>query len=165
MVRIFADTKGTGDFVIQTTAIDVDTFITELSEALDAAVTKANHWGRGLDTQGAAMNTEKITKYLSDAIPKGEHPAPHSEWISVRLDVVEAAIDRLEWLEAGISEWQAEFTKQHNYAKAARATNRVAIRHLQAVLNESRSHSEQQKADTAARDWLLSIGSEPGAKE
>ncbi len=37
----------------------------------------------------------------------------------------------------------------------------VAIGHLQAVLNKARTHYEQQQADTAARDWLLSIGSEP----
>ena len=37
----------------------------------------------------------------------------------------------------------------------------VAIGHLQAVLNKCRSADEQQRADTAARDWLVSIGSEP----
>ena len=45
MVRIFSDTQGTGDFVIQTTAVDVDTFIAELAEAMDVAVTKANDGG------------------------------------------------------------------------------------------------------------------------
>lgn len=37
----------------------------------------------------------------------------------------------------------------------------VAVGHLQKVLNGCRSHDEQQAADTAARQWLLSIGSEP----
>lgn len=37
----------------------------------------------------------------------------------------------------------------------------VAIGHLQAVLNKARTHADQQAADTAARDWLTSIGSEP----
>ncbi len=37
----------------------------------------------------------------------------------------------------------------------------TAINHLQAVLNKARTHDEQQAADTAARDWLTSIGSEP----
>jgi hypothetical protein len=46
-------------------------------------------------------------------------------------------------------------------AHAAQATARVAIAHLQAVLNKARTHAEQQAADTAARDWLISIGSEP----
>ena len=37
----------------------------------------------------------------------------------------------------------------------------LAIGHLQEVLNKPRTHGEQQLADTAAREWLLSIGSEP----
>jgi hypothetical protein len=37
----------------------------------------------------------------------------------------------------------------------------TAIGHLQAVLNKARTHDEQQAADTAARDWLASIGSDP----
>lgn len=45
-------------------------------------------------------------------------------------------------------------------AEAARATARVAIGHLDTVLNRCRSHAEQQVADTAARDWLASIGYE-----
>lgn len=32
MVRIFSDVKGTGDFVIQTTCLDVDTFLAEFAE-------------------------------------------------------------------------------------------------------------------------------------
>jgi hypothetical protein len=48
-----------------------------------------------------------------------------------------------------------------NQAEAARATARIAIGHLQAVLNKARTHTEQQAADAAARDWLISIGSEP----
>lgn len=38
---------------------------------------------------------------------------------------------------------------------------REAIRHLQSVLNQPRTHAEQQAADTAARNWLESIGAEP----
>ena len=37
----------------------------------------------------------------------------------------------------------------------------AAVGHLQAVLNQPRTHDEQQRADTAAREWLASIGSEP----
>lgn len=90
------------------------------------------------------MNTDKLVKYLSDAIPKGSHPNPHSEWISVRLDVVQNCIDQLEWLEAGILEWQSEYNKQQRNSKVAQAIARIAVGHLQAVLNESRSHQEQQ---------------------
>ena len=35
MVRIYCDKSGTGEFVVQTTASDVDAFIGELAEALD----------------------------------------------------------------------------------------------------------------------------------
>lgn len=35
-----------------------------------------------------------------------------------------------------------------------------AIRHLHAVLNKARTSDEQQRADSAAREWLESIGSE-----
>lgn len=34
----------------------------------------------------------------------------------------------------------------------------IAIQHLSKVLNGCRTASEQQAADAAARDWLLSIG-------
>lgn len=110
------------------------------------------------------MNVEKVTKYLADAIPQGPHPTPHAEWISVRLDVVQEAIDLIEWLEKGCDEWRDMYLSRHKQATATRAVARVAIGHLQAVLNEAKSHAEQQAADTAARDWLESIGSEPGEK-
>jgi hypothetical protein len=108
------------------------------------------------------MSTTKcLTKAFSDAIPLGPHPNPHSEWVQVRLDFVQDAIDHLEWLEKGNAEWRDIGTSKHKQAHAAQATARVAIAHLQAVLNKSRTHAEQQIADTAARDWLISIGSEP----
>ncbi len=106
-------------------------------------------------------DASRLLKYLADAIPQGPHPEPHAEWIQVRLDVVQAAIDHLEWLEKGNEEWRSLALSSGRQAKAARATARIAIGHLQAVLNKARTHAEQQAADTAARDWLLSIGSEP----
>lgn len=55
--------------------------------------------------------------------------------------------------------------RQANAQRTALANSQdalqVAISHLQAVLNQARSHAEQQAADTAARQWLESIGSEP----
>lgn len=107
------------------------------------------------------MEVEQIVKGLADAIPQGPHPDPHAEWIRVRLDFVQQAIDTLDWLEKGIAEWRAQAVSNGKQAAAARATARVAIGHLQALLNESRTFEEQQDADTAARDWLESIGSEP----
>ena len=41
MVRIFSDNKGSGEFVIQTTATDTDTFISEFAEALAKALGEA----------------------------------------------------------------------------------------------------------------------------
>lgn len=71
------------------------------------------------------------------------------------------ALDDVEWTEKGLAEWRDVALTNTRQAEAARATARVAIGHLQEVLNKVRTHSEQQRADTAARDWLISIGSEP----
>lgn len=69
--------------------------------------------------------------------------------------------DALEWAEKGLAEWRATAQSNARHAEVARATARVAINHLQDVLNKARTHDEQQRADTAARDWLTSIGSDP----
>lgn len=74
---------------------------------------------------------------------------------------LDEALDDVEWTEKGLSEWRATALANARQAEAARATARIAINHLQAVLNKARTHAEQQAADTAARDWLISIGSEP----
>lgn len=107
------------------------------------------------------MEAKKLRKYLADTIPLGEHPNPREEMVRVRLDVVQESIDQLEWLEKGVAEWRALALSNQQQARAARATAKIAIQHLQAVLNQPRTHAEQQTADTAARDWLESIGSEP----
>lgn len=99
----------------------------------------------------------KLLKYLADSIPIGPHPDPHAEWVSVRLDVVQEAIDHIEWLDKGCEEWRKMGLASDKQAKAAKATSRVAITHLNAVLNGCRTAGEQQTADTAARDWLASI--------
>lgn len=111
---------------------------------------------------------DRLIKGLRDAIPQGDHPNPDSEYITVRLDFVmkaanaiEAFDDDKDWLEHGVAEWRHLAKSHGRQAEAARATARVSIGHLQSVLNSSRTHSEQQQADTMARDWLISIGSEP----
>lgn len=63
MVRIFSDTGGTGDFVIQTTATDADTFVSELAEAMDAALKKTND--NGLSALGILKNAMPIAYKLS----------------------------------------------------------------------------------------------------
>ena len=45
MVRIYMDESGTGEFVIQTTCLDPDSFMAELAEAMDTAVVKNNDNG------------------------------------------------------------------------------------------------------------------------
>jgi hypothetical protein len=71
------------------------------------------------------------------------------------------AADTIEWLEKGNAEWRDTARLAMKHQNTASATARVAINHLQAVLNKARTHDEQQMSDTAARDWLISIGSEP----
>lgn len=68
--------------------------------------------------------------------------------------------DALDYAEKGLAGWRAQAQANARHAEAARATARVAIGHLQAVLLKARTHEEQQRADTAARDWLASIGAD-----
>jgi hypothetical protein len=75
-------------------------------------------------------------------------------------DQIEILKADLEWVEKGLADWRDLATTNAKQAEAARATARVAIGHLQQVLNNCRTAEEQQRADAAARDWLLSIGSE-----
>jgi hypothetical protein len=105
--------------------------------------------------------TKVLTKALSDAIPLGPHPEPHAEWIQVRLDFVQLAIDHIDWLDRGVDEWRDEALSQQQKFYAAQATAKIAIRHLHEMLNKARTATESYAADTAARDWLTSIGSEP----
>ena len=103
-------------------------------------------------------DSSRLVKYLSDAIPLGPHPEPHAEWISVRLDAVQEAIDHIDWLEKGNEEWRDTYVSSSKQAIAARATARIAIGHLNKVLNNCRTAHEQQTANIEARDWLVSIG-------
>lgn len=107
------------------------------------------------------MDTDRLIKSLTDAIPAGPHPEPHTEWVLVRLDFVQASVDVVDWLETGLNEWRSEALTKSQHLVAVQATARVAIHHLQTVLNKCRTADEQQRADTAARDWLTSISSEP----
>ena len=70
-------------------------------------------------------------------------------------------LDDVEWTEKGLAEWRDVALSNQKQARAAQAIARIAITHLQSVLNKPRTHAEQQAADTAARDWLVSIGSDP----
>lgn len=127
------------------------------------------------------MNRETITKQLRDAIPLGDHQTPHAEYITVRLDVVQAAADELAARHSksvyldNLHYFFAQTDGTYKYPSGAigdllrqakteiegASRERLAITHLQEVLNKPRTHAQQQNADTAARAWLISIGSEP----
>ena len=71
--------------------------------------------------------------------------------------------DRIDWLENGLAEWRDMALSNARQAKAVRATARVAIRHLKAVLAEC--VYDHVRADTEARDWLVSIGDDGEEKK
>lgn len=81
--------------------------------------------------------------------------------IGKELPALRAALDDIEWTEKGLAEWRTNALEKAKHLAAVQATARIAIGHLQAVLNKPRTFDEQQRADSAARDWLTSIGSEP----
>ena len=85
----------------------------------------------------------------------------------VEADLIHAVLsnhnsaDKIDWLKKGVAEWRDAALQETKLRNASAATARIAIGHLHAVLNKARTHHEQQASDTAARDWLASIGSEP----
>ena len=101
-----------------------------------------------------------LTDYIERTTHWREGGATRND-AKLALKDVGNVLDDIEWTEKGLAEWRDVAQTNARHAEAARATARVAIAHLQAVLNKARTHAEQQAADTAARDWLTSIGSEP----
>lgn len=99
----------------------------------------------------------KLAKIVAEL--RALRSAPHG--VATAAQKLDALSDDIEWIEKGLAEWRAEALEKARHLTAVQATARVAIGHLQAVLNKARTHAEQQAADTAARDWLASIGSEP----
>lgn len=63
MVRIFSDSEGSGEYVVQTTALDCETFIAELAEALSAAVLASSD--DGIVAMGIMKNAMPIAFKLS----------------------------------------------------------------------------------------------------
>lgn len=63
MVRIFSDTQGSGEFVLQTTSLDVESFVSDLSEALSEAVMKADDGG--ITAMGILKNAMPIAFKLA----------------------------------------------------------------------------------------------------
>jgi len=70
MVRIFVDKKGSGDIVVQTTALDTDQYLSELAEAMHHAVMQANDDGfTALQIMKVAMPIAfKLSGYKADLV-------------------------------------------------------------------------------------------------
>jgi len=64
MTRIFADTGGSGEFIIQTTALDLDAYLAEFSEALAEALKLSKDEG-DLAAFGILKNAMPIAFKLS----------------------------------------------------------------------------------------------------
>ena len=71
-----------------------------------------------------------------------------------------ALYDQIDWIEKGIVEWREVAQQNGKRYGMAQATARVAITHLQAVLNGRLDANQMLAAEKAARDWLESIGEE-----
>ena len=77
------------------------------------------------------------------------------------IRALKALPDQIDWIERGIVEWRAVAQTQNRFAKQEAAKCRVAITHLQTILNGRLDATQMLAAETAARDWLESIGEEP----
>lgn len=77
------------------------------------------------------------------------------------LEALDELDDHIDWIEKGNNEWRGMAQRNAQEGTRLAAVLRIAIGHLHSVLNQQHSADNQLKADTAARDWLISIGSEP----
>ena len=103
------------------------------------------------------MNTtERLTKAFQESLSARKNPC--DDWVKVGAGFLGEAIDHMDWLEKGNAEWRSEYQRVAKHAEAVRATARIAIGHLEKVLNGCRTAEEQMAADKAAREWLTSIG-------
>lgn len=101
---------------------------------------------------------------LRDYVQRSTHWQEGGADRHAAIEALGELADDIEWTDKGLAEWRDRAMSNDRQAKAARASARVAIGHLQAILNESRTFAESQTAETAARDWLESIGSEPSGR-
>jgi chromosome segregation ATPase len=81
--------------------------------------------------------------------------------IDQQLPKLREALNEVERIENSLNEWRSAAQEKDRHLSAVRSTARTAIGHLQFVLNTAHTHSEQHAAESLARDWLVSIGSEP----
>jgi hypothetical protein len=106
---------------------------------------------------GAEQALATLRDYVERSTHWREGGATRHDALAALAELADDARDS----ESGIAQWRTAAQTNARHAEAARATGRVAIEHLQAVLNNARTHYDQQRADTAARDWLISVGSDP----
>lgn len=99
-----------------------------------------------------------IRDYIERSTQWQEGGATRHDALKLALPELEDSID---WTEKGLAEWRSMWQASSRNNTALAAQLKIAISHLHAILNQPRTHNEQQAADTAARDWLTSIGSEP----
>lgn len=107
-------------------------------------------------------DTERLTKAFSEALDACTNPA--DDWVSVGRGFLAEAIDHMDWLEKGNAEWRDSALTKARHLAAVQATARIAIGHLQRVLQDTHARipSEQRlQWRRDAEDWLASIGSEP----
>lgn len=72
--------------------------------------------------------------------------------------------DDVEWLEKGLAEWRTMYVNQLQETMRAKATSKVAIRHIRAMTDPTTTLIGRREARIAALDWLGSIGQDgPGA--
>jgi len=76
------------------------------------------------------------------------------ETYTVGAGFLQENADCIEWLGKNLEKSRNETMTAEGRARRAEAMVRIAVGHLQAVLKD------QQNADTAARNWLNSIGDE-----
>jgi hypothetical protein len=80
------------------------------------------------------MDTQALIKGLADAIPLGPHPNPHGEYITVRLDFVQEAVDQLDWLDKGSDEWRTVAYSCRDKLKESQIREKVLQEAMLAVL-------------------------------
>lgn len=118
--------------------------------------------GSFVSITGPAPRQSERVKLTSEAVYHCTSPNLHDLLARVAQHQEDAggSSDDVDWLEKGIAEWRSAALASSKQAEAARATARIAIGHLQAVLALNKTHTERQDADTAARLWLQSIGAD-----
>lgn len=144
-------------FRLRTTSMPLADIIPTLQQAADELDAPAKPVESSTENGGP---TKKLIKALADAIPSGPHPDPHAEWIRVRLDFVQKTIEHMDWLDRGVAEWRHVALKAQSQSANDWIVSDMAIRHLRAILNSRRTATQSLEAETAARQWLASIGND-----